>query len=123
MKILLIKPPLNRNMLTFYPTRAEPLELEYLASAVEEHEVEILDMRIDKNLIKKLEDYQPDLVSITPFARKTFNSSLSKTLSRLDEKQRCFCFDKPRVSTQMYILCLLEDYGWKICSPQTRINS
>lgn len=63
MKILLIKPPLSRNLLTMY--KAEPLELEYLASAVMEHEVEILDMRIDNNLAKKLEQHKPDFVGIT----------------------------------------------------------
>jgi len=43
MKILLIKPPLNRYL--FAPIIGEPLELEYLASAAKEHDVEILDMR------------------------------------------------------------------------------
>jgi radical SAM superfamily enzyme YgiQ (UPF0313 family) len=65
MKILLIKPPLNRNLLS--PTRGEPLELEYLASSVKEHKVEILDMRIDENLQKKLETFKPDLVGITAY--------------------------------------------------------
>lgn len=65
MKILLIKPPLNSNLLA--PTRGEPLELEYLASAVKEHKVEILDMRIDRELIKKLEQLQPHFVGITAY--------------------------------------------------------
>lgn len=65
MRILLIKPPLNPNLLT--PTRGEPLELEYLASAAKEHQVEILDMRIDKELIKKLEEFRPDFVGITAY--------------------------------------------------------
>lgn len=65
MKILLIKPPLNRNLLT--PTRGEPLELEYLASAVKDHDVEIMDMRIEKNLINKLGQFQPNIVGITAY--------------------------------------------------------
>ena len=65
MKILLIKPPLSRNLITMY--KAEPLELEYLASAVKEHEVEILDMRIDNDLAKKLEQFKPDFVGITAY--------------------------------------------------------
>lgn len=65
MKILLIKPPLNRYL--FSPAVGEPLELEYLASAVNEHDVEILDMRIDKNLVGKLEEFDPHFVGITGY--------------------------------------------------------
>jgi len=65
MKILLIKPPLNRNI--FAPSRGEPLELEYLAAAVPDHSVEILDMRIDHNLQAKLEKFRPRLVGVTAY--------------------------------------------------------
>jgi radical SAM superfamily enzyme YgiQ (UPF0313 family) len=65
MKILLIKPPLNRFL--FAPAMGEPLELEYLASAVIEHDVEILDMRIDKNLIARLEKSHPHFVGVTGY--------------------------------------------------------
>lgn len=65
MNILLIKPPLNRYLLA--PMIGEPLELEYLASAAKEHDVEILDMRIDKNLVDKLEKFNPNFVGITGY--------------------------------------------------------
>lgn len=65
MKILLIKPPFNRHLIA--PAIGEPLELEYLASAVKEHYVEILDMRIDKNLDRRLEKFRPNLVGITGY--------------------------------------------------------
>jgi radical SAM superfamily enzyme YgiQ (UPF0313 family) len=65
MRILLIKPPLNRNSLI--PTIGEPLELEYLASAVKDHDVEILDMRVDKKMVDKLEKFKPNLVGITAY--------------------------------------------------------
>jgi len=65
MKILLIKPPLNRFL--FSPAVGEPLELEYLASAVKEHDVEILDMRIDKNLFARLEKTRPHFVGVTGY--------------------------------------------------------
>ncbi|GAI77350.1 unnamed protein product, partial [marine sediment metagenome] len=57
MKILLVKPPKSQKVFTF--SRSEPLELEYLASAVKEHEVKILDMRIDRDLMKRLEQFRP----------------------------------------------------------------
>jgi radical SAM superfamily enzyme YgiQ (UPF0313 family) len=65
MKILLIKPPFNPNLIS--PSLGEPLELEYLASAASGHKVNILDMRIDRDLLKKLETHNPDLVGITSY--------------------------------------------------------
>jgi len=65
MRILLIKPPLNKNLLA--PNHDEPLELEYVAAAAAGHDVEILDMRIEKNLWRKLDRFQPDLVGVTAF--------------------------------------------------------
>ena len=63
MKILLIKPALNP--IFFAPMWGDPLELEYLAAAVPDHSVEILDMRIDHNLQAKLEKFRPRLVGVT----------------------------------------------------------
>ena len=65
MKILLIKPPLNPHL--FAPSRGEPLELEYLAAAVPEHAVEILDLRIDHDLQATLEKFRPRLVGVTAY--------------------------------------------------------
>ena len=65
MKILFVKPPLNPKIFSY--TRYEPLEFEYLAAAVPEHEVDIFDMRIEKNLMKKLRTFKPDLVGITAY--------------------------------------------------------
>jgi radical SAM superfamily enzyme YgiQ (UPF0313 family) len=65
MRILLIKPPLNKNLLA--PNNDEPLELEYVAASVKDHEVDILDMRIEKNLWKKLGNFRPDLVGVTAY--------------------------------------------------------
>ena len=65
MKILLVKPPLNPNLLS--PSRGEPLELEYLAAGVKEHKVEILDMRVDGKFQKKLERFKPHLVGVTAY--------------------------------------------------------
>ena len=65
MRILLIKPPLNKNLLV--PNHDEPLELEYVAAAAAGHDVEILDMRIEKNLWRRLDRFKPDLVGVTAF--------------------------------------------------------
>jgi radical SAM superfamily enzyme YgiQ (UPF0313 family) len=65
LRILLIKPPKNPHV--FSPSRTEPLELEYLAAAVPQHAVEILDMRIDQDLMKKLERHKPHVVGLTAY--------------------------------------------------------
>jgi radical SAM superfamily enzyme YgiQ (UPF0313 family) len=65
MKILFIKPPQNKNVISV--TRYEPLEFEYLAASVPDSESDIFDMRIENNLIKKLDSYKPDVVGITAY--------------------------------------------------------
>ena len=65
MRVLLIKPPLNKNLLV--PNHDEPLELEYVAAAAAGHDVEIFDMRLEKNLEKKLRRFRPELVGVTAF--------------------------------------------------------
>ena len=88
MKILLIKPPLNRNLLA--PNHDEPLELEYLGAAVPAHDVRILDMRIDRRLDRALSAFHPDLVGIT-----AYTCDYNVALSALDEVKK---FD-PRIKT------------------------
>ena len=69
MKILLIEPtkPLSAiggEDVFIY----EPLALEYVAAGVlDEHEVKILDLRLDKELKTTLTDFQPDIVGITAY--------------------------------------------------------
>ena len=65
MKILLIKPPRNPNLVT--TSLYEPLELEYLAASVPDHDVHILDMRIDKDLFRELYEFRPELAGITSY--------------------------------------------------------
>ena len=74
MKILLVKPPLNRNLLV--PNHDEPLELEYLAAAAAGHDVRILDMRLEGNLDRALSRFRPGLVGITAYTCD-YNSALS----------------------------------------------
>ena len=69
MKILLIEPakaPVSmagEDVFIF-----EPLALEYVAAGViEDHDVRIIDLRIDKNLQELLENFSPDIVGITAY--------------------------------------------------------
>lgn len=79
MKILLIQPPKPEKALggeDFYIF--EPLALEYLAAGVAgDHDVRILDMRLDQDLDCLLRDYQPDVVGITSY---TVHVNIAKRL-------------------------------------------
>jgi hypothetical protein len=59
MRVLLIYPDTDR--LSVIPKKLiniEPLGLEYLAGAIPEHQVKILDMKIDKDWRKEMEEFQ-----------------------------------------------------------------
>jgi radical SAM superfamily enzyme YgiQ (UPF0313 family) len=43
----------------------EPLGLEYLAGVISEHQVKILDMKMENNWQKEIEQFQPDVVGIS----------------------------------------------------------
>ncbi len=69
MKILLVEPAkapgtIGGDDVFLY----EPLALEYLAAGVSKnHEVKILDLRLEKNLQQILEEFSPDVVGITSY--------------------------------------------------------
>jgi radical SAM superfamily enzyme YgiQ (UPF0313 family) len=65
MRILLIKPPISPHISTI--SIYEPLELEYLAASVPGHVVQILDMRIDQNLMRTLQNFKPDIAGLTSY--------------------------------------------------------
>jgi hopanoid C-3 methylase len=68
MKILLIEPPKPRISLGGEDIHIfESLALEYIAAGVPEHNVRILDLRIENNLQSILNDFSPDIVGITSY--------------------------------------------------------
>jgi len=68
MKILLVQPAKPQKALGGEDFHIfEPLALEYLAAGVGDHDVRILDMRLDPDLDPVLRDYQPDVVGITSY--------------------------------------------------------
>ncbi|MCZ7382556.1 MAG: radical SAM protein [Candidatus Methanoperedens sp.] len=69
MKILLIQPAKAQKTIGGEDVFIyEPLALEYLASGVKgEHDVRILDMRIDKDFDSQMQNFRPDVVGITAY--------------------------------------------------------
>jgi radical SAM superfamily enzyme YgiQ (UPF0313 family) len=85
MNILLVKPPLNRT--TISPSGGEPLELEYLAASVKEHNVEILDMRVDRRLHKILDTFRPHIVGLTGYTCDANSAkAVMKEVKKFDPK-------------------------------------
>lgn len=63
MKILLIRPPVPKHTMGLkHIMICEPLELEYTAANILNHEVQILDLIVEKGLKKRLEQFKPDIV-------------------------------------------------------------
>jgi radical SAM superfamily enzyme YgiQ (UPF0313 family) len=66
MKVLLVYPDTSpESVIPRKLINIEPLGLEYLAGAIPEHEVEILDMKMENSWERKIEEFQPDVVGIT----------------------------------------------------------
>ena len=58
----------------------EPLALEYLAAGVRsDHEVRILDMRLDKDLSAILQEFRPEVIGVTAY---TVHLSVVQSLCR-----------------------------------------
>jgi len=67
-KVLLVQPEDPSSLVGFTRlARAEPLALEILAATIPDHEVKILDLRVDPSLRETLESFTPDLVGVTGY--------------------------------------------------------
>jgi hopanoid C-3 methylase len=63
MKILLVRPPVPRHTIGLkHIMICEPLELEYVAAGLAGHEVQVLDLIIEKGLRQRLSAFKPDIV-------------------------------------------------------------
>lgn len=63
MRILLVRPPVPRHTIGLKNIMiCEPLELEYVAAGLDGHEVQILDLIVERGLRRRLREFQPDVV-------------------------------------------------------------
>jgi radical SAM superfamily enzyme YgiQ (UPF0313 family) len=75
-KILLVQPPLPPDYIGFRRTALpEPLALESIgAVALADHDVHLLDMRLDDRLQAALDEFQPHLVGVTCLTTEVYNA-------------------------------------------------
>ena len=68
MRVLLVQPEDPPSLVGFTRlARAEPLALEILAATIPDHEVKILDLRVDPRLRETLDSFAPNLVGVTGY--------------------------------------------------------
>ena len=73
MRILLVHPECQSSLIGFrLAAMPEPLALEMVAACVPDHDVRILDMRVDGNLLGTLEDFAPDVVGVTALTTEVY---------------------------------------------------
>jgi len=75
MRILLIQPDYQLADFGFrLAAMPEPLHLEVLAACLPDEDVRILDMRIDANLLRALDEFQPQVVGITALTTEVYTA-------------------------------------------------
>ena len=63
MRVLLIRPPVPPHTIGLkHIMICEPLELEYVAAGLQGHEVQIMDLIVERNLERRLRQFAPDVV-------------------------------------------------------------
>ncbi len=74
MRILLVQPDLSAGIGFRMAASPEPLHLEMIAATVPEHEVRILDMRLDRDLEAALRSFEPDMVAVTTLTPEVYTA-------------------------------------------------
>lgn len=68
MRVLLVRPPVARQTIGLkHIMNCEPLELEYVAAGLPEHEVQIMDLMVEKGLKKRLRQFKPQVVGTSSY--------------------------------------------------------
>src|SRR5262245_17370777 len=68
MRILLVRPPVPRQTIGLkHVMICEPLELEYVAAGLEGHQVEIMDLIVERRFTKRLREFKPDVVGSSSY--------------------------------------------------------
>ena len=83
MRILLVQPGAETQEHAFrMPAFPEPLALKVLAAHLPDHEVRILDLRIDDTLDAELDEFAPDIVGVTALTTEVYDAYLALDRTR-----------------------------------------
>ena len=87
MRILLVKPYLSPSTLTGGDyLELEPLELEYLAAGLPDHDVQLIDMRYEKDLESRIGTFQPHIIASTAYSVHVYNTlRIMETAKRISK--------------------------------------
>lgn len=90
MKILLVRPPVPKHTIGLkHIMICEPLELEYVAACLEDDEVQIMDLIVEKGFDARLRKFQPDMVVSSCY--KTGTNEVIKLFRRVKSwNEECF---------------------------------
>ena len=73
MRILLVQPSIRRGEIGFHvAAQTEPLALETLAATLPDHDVEILDLRLEADLPGALARFAPEVVAVTALTTEVY---------------------------------------------------
>jgi hopanoid C-3 methylase len=68
MRILLVRPPVPRQTIGLkHVMICEPLELEYVAAGLAGHEVQIMDLIVERGFNRRLDQFRPDVVGTSSY--------------------------------------------------------
>jgi hopanoid C-3 methylase len=68
MRILLVRPPVPKHTIGLrHIMICEPLELEYVAAGLRDHEVQVIDLILEKGLAERLRSFRPDVVGTSSY--------------------------------------------------------
>jgi hopanoid C-3 methylase len=68
MRILLVRPPVPRHTIGLkHIMICEPLELEYVAAGLQRHEVQVIDLILERGLPERLRAFRPDVVGTSSY--------------------------------------------------------
>jgi len=107
-RILLIQPGLPEGIGFRLAALPEPLHLELIAATVPEHEVRILDMRLDGDWASTLRGFQPEMVAVTALTPEV------RTARQILQQVRSFSADIFTAVGGHHATLLPEDF----CVPQ-----
>jgi radical SAM superfamily enzyme YgiQ (UPF0313 family) len=68
MRVLLVRPPVPRHTIGLkHLMVCEPLELEYVAAGLDGHDVQIVDLILERGFEKRLREFRPDVIGTSSY--------------------------------------------------------